>query len=225
MAAKLENIGEVRREVEHELEDLRAGAEAANAEPLIARAGPEKLRADNLDRVSRKLEFAAREKIGVGQIRRQQRIIVLDIGAEQERPLSVDQDAQIGEEAGVLVKEPFRAAAAGGDVAVMVEHGECIVMLERSRPPLQYGGRCRRCRKDWGRFGVRGLRRRVAAQVRCCQTIIPCFFVPAARKGGCLQCDPAPGRRPKRPRSAPRRAPPPGQHDRFGRERICKRAR
>ena len=43
MAAKLENIGEVGREVEHELEDLPPGAEAANAEPLIARARPEEL--------------------------------------------------------------------------------------------------------------------------------------------------------------------------------------
>ncbi len=43
MAAKLKDISEVRREVEHELEDLRAGAKAANAQPLISRAGPEKL--------------------------------------------------------------------------------------------------------------------------------------------------------------------------------------
>src|ERR1700722_11787063 len=43
MAAKLENIGEVHGEVENELEDLLPGAEAANAQPLVARARPEKL--------------------------------------------------------------------------------------------------------------------------------------------------------------------------------------
>src|SRR3984957_9408799 len=205
VAAKLKDISEVGREVEYKLEDLLPGAEVAKAEPLIARARPEKLRADDLYRVSRKLEFAAREKIGVGQIRCEQRIVVLDIGAEQERPLSVDQDAQIGKVAGVLVKEAFGIAAAGGDVAVMVEHGERIVVLEGSRATLQYGSRCRDVEGVGDCFGVRGLQRRVAAQVRCCQTIIPCFFCSVARKGGCCIVIPRPRAARSACGSAPRR--------------------
>ena len=43
VAAKLKDISEVGREMENKLENLPPGAEAANAEPLVARARPEKL--------------------------------------------------------------------------------------------------------------------------------------------------------------------------------------
>ena len=38
----------------------------------------------------------------------EERVVVLDGRAEQERALPVDQNAQVGKEAGVLVKDAFR---------------------------------------------------------------------------------------------------------------------
>ena len=43
MATKLKDIDEVRCEVEHKLEDVRANAKVVHAQSLVARAIPEKL--------------------------------------------------------------------------------------------------------------------------------------------------------------------------------------
>ena len=76
------------------------------------------------------------EEVGIGQIDGQQRIVVLDDRAEQQRPAVVDQQLQAGQEARVLVIEPLGAALAGHDVAVVVEHAEGVAVLEGARPPL-----------------------------------------------------------------------------------------
>lgn len=92
-----------------------------------------------MDDVARQLEAAVQEEIGVRQVGLQNRVVVLNGRTEEERPMPVKENAQIGNISGVLMKQPFRAPGAGGHIAIVVEHAERIAVFERSRPPLQNG--------------------------------------------------------------------------------------
>ena len=56
-----------------------------------------------------------------------------------KRTLAVDQQFQPGEIAGVLVEQPVRPPERVEDIAVVVEHGEGIGMLDRSGPAVGQG--------------------------------------------------------------------------------------
>src|SRR6185312_6758100 len=89
------------------------------------------------------------------------------------RPLPVNQEAQVGKEAGVFMKHAFRITTASRDVPVMVEHPECVAIFEGSRTPLQNGS---------GRRYIEGIGDcfrlsdgRLAAIIGFCHGVIPGF--------------------------------------------------
>ena len=90
-----------------------------------------------MDRIARQRQPPPRQKVGIGQVDRQQAVIVLHGRAEQQGPAAVEQDLQVREIARILVEQPFRTALATEDVAVVIEHTEHVAMLERPRPPLE----------------------------------------------------------------------------------------
>ena len=70
------------------------------------------------------------EEIGIGQVGGQERVVVLDDRAEQQRPAAVDQELQAGEVARVLVVDALGAALCGHNVAVVIEYAERVAVLE-----------------------------------------------------------------------------------------------
>ena len=65
----------------------------------------------------------------------------------------------------------------------MVEHGECVAVLEGSRPPLQNGGRRRDIERVGDRFRLGEPRNCFGAAVHFRQGVIPCFVRRAAGAG------------------------------------------
>ncbi len=157
MAADFENIGEVGPEMERNLNLLCIGREVSNAEPLVTPRLPQEFRTRDVDRVPRQLDPSAHDEVGIGQVHGEGAVVVLHRGAEQQRAPAVDQHAEVGDVARVLVKDSLRAPLAGEYVSVVVENAEGIAMLERPRPAFQ-DRRCRRYVELHRRSG----RRRVA---------------------------------------------------------------
>src|SRR6185312_1646329 len=79
--------------------------------------------------------------VGVGQINRQQRVVVAQVGSEQQRLHAVEQQFEMRQETGVAVEQSVGAAGRRADIAVAVEYGEGIVVFERAARPRSRAGR------------------------------------------------------------------------------------
>ena len=111
--------------------------------------------------------------VGVGEIDVVVEIVVLDRRAQQQRLGAVDHQLQVREVARVAVEQAIGAAAGGADVAVAVEHGKGVVVLERA--PRARGGAG--SRDVEGRF-ARRCRRLHGCECRCllvAMISVPCF--------------------------------------------------
>ena len=116
---------------------MRARVEVAHRQALVGTTGPDELRPDDVDRVLRQLQAARRiEEVGIGQIGGQNRVVVLNDRAEQQRPAVIDQQLQAGKEAHVLVIEALGAALPRHDVVIVVKHAERVAVLQSARPAL-----------------------------------------------------------------------------------------
>ena len=135
VAAHLEQIGEVGLELPGEADRVAAMVEVTHGQAFIDPRLPNELRAHDMDRVLRQTQAPGRiEKVGIGQVGGQERVVVLDDRAEQQRPTAVDQKLQAGEVARVLVVDALGAARYGHHVAVMIEHAEGVAVLEGAWP-------------------------------------------------------------------------------------------
>src|SRR5579859_603265 len=68
-------------------------------------------------------------------------VVLLDRRAEKERPILVQQEQQAREITGAVVVQALLAQAAGLDVAVVVEDGEGVTVLQDARLLISYRGR------------------------------------------------------------------------------------
>jgi hypothetical protein len=135
--AHLEQIDEIHLKQQGDANVVRPRVEVAHRQALVGAARPDELRPDEMDRVLRDVQAAARvEEVGISQIGGQERVVVLDDRAEQQGPAVIDQQLQAGQETHVLVIETLGAAFPRHDVAVVVEHAERVAVLQRARPAL-----------------------------------------------------------------------------------------
>ena len=140
-AADLEQVGEVAVEQHGQAQIDRTFAVVLDRQPLIGRVAPEKNRAHDVQGVLRQHQVIVEIHVGIGQIDRQQRVVVAQVGAEQQRLHPVEQQLEMREKTRVAVEQAVGAAGRRADVAVAVEHDEGVVVLERTARPR---GRTRR---------------------------------------------------------------------------------
>ena len=119
--------------------------EIAYRQPLITRALPEKPRPAHVDAIMRNQTATGFViKIGIRQIAGQRGVIVAQCGREQHGPLSPDGQIVMREIPGVAMEQALGAARPREHIAIVIEHGEGIAVLQGSWPPLLQGG----CRRD-----------------------------------------------------------------------------
>ena len=114
--------------------------------------------------------------VWVGQVDVVVEVVVLDRGAQQQRLGAVDHQLEVREIARVAVEQAVGSAARGADVAVAVEHGEGVVVLERAPRPR-------------GRAGRRDVERRFARRCprlhdRYCRSFCGHAVCPCVGRGG-----------------------------------------
>src|SRR5690606_8014579 len=99
---------------------------------LVRRILPQEDIARDVHRILLQDQFPISEDVRIGQLDRQQRIVIADIGAEQHWLHAVYDHFQIGQESGVAMEKPVLPADRGAEVAVAVEQDESVIMLERA---------------------------------------------------------------------------------------------
>ena len=97
LAAHLEQIGEIIVEQQREIEARLPVAVILQGNALVGRAAPQKNRAHDVQRVLLQRQPAVAVDVGIGQIDGQRRIVVAQIGAEQQRLDFVEHHLQPGE--------------------------------------------------------------------------------------------------------------------------------
>ncbi len=138
-SAHFEEIAEIGAKTEIDAKAPPAVGEVAKTYSLVEHALPEEFGAFDADRIARQHDRAIDVNVGIGEVDRQRDIVVLDNGAEQQRALSLDQEPPIRQVARVVEIEPF-GRTAGGDVAIFVEHGEGVAMLQNAQRALNQRG-------------------------------------------------------------------------------------
>ena len=122
-----------------------------DADLLVTGGLPEELLDGQVQRPERDAHPVAVEQVGVGQMGDQPVVFLVNGGAEKERPLALELEDRTGQEARALVKEPLFAQPAGHRVAVAVEDGEGLAVLEDAGLCLgQAGGRQQVIRSEVG---------------------------------------------------------------------------
>ena len=145
----LEQVGEVASEKKRQRQADAVIAVIAHREPLVGAAAPQKDRSRDMQQVLLQHDPSVDEEVRVGEVDRQQGVVVAQVRAEQQRLLAVHQKFEMRQEARVVVKQPIGVARRGADVAISVHHGEGITVFERPARP----GRRSRCRDIERRLG------------------------------------------------------------------------
>src|SRR5688572_21487931 len=134
-AADLEQVAKIGAEQEIDAKAAGAAIVVANAEALVADALPQEFGALEKDRVARQLA-AVQFDVGIGEVDGESRLVLVDYRAQEERPLAVQPELQMRQVAGVAIEKPLRGVLDRADVAVAVENGEGIAMLQIAERPL-----------------------------------------------------------------------------------------
>ena len=131
-AAHLEQIGEVVVEQQGQVECRRPVAVILQTDPLIGGSAPQEDGAHDVQHVLLQDDTAIAIDVGIGEVDGQRRIVIAQVGAQQQRLHRIQHQFEAGEITGVGVEQAVRSAGGCADIAVTVEHGECVVMLERA---------------------------------------------------------------------------------------------
>ena len=135
LAAHLEQIGEIIVEQQRQIETRRPVAVVLQADPLVGRAAPQEDRAHDVQHVLLQHHPAIAVDVGIGEVDGQRRIVVAQIGAEQQRLDVVEHHFEPGEIARIGIEQAVGTAGGSADIAMAVEHDEGVVMLERAARP------------------------------------------------------------------------------------------
>jgi hypothetical protein len=138
-AANLEQIREVRFEAVSEAKCERLIAVVAHQQTLVACAVPHEHHAVQMDVLAPHRDLAVGQEVGIAEIRREYRIIVLGHRAQQQRPPFLEQELKLRQHARIAVINPFRVAGLAADVAAVVDDREGVAVLERAGTPLLQG--------------------------------------------------------------------------------------
>ena len=111
LAANLEEVDEIRRKLNGDLDPATPLVEVANTNPLAAGGLPKKAGAAQMNEVVWHIRPAGRlGELRVGEVAGERRVVVAQARAEQERPFAIDHQREIGKVARVPVVETLRAA-------------------------------------------------------------------------------------------------------------------
>lgn len=139
--AHLEQIGEIGFEGDLERDMPTAFVVVPHDEALEAGRLPEEARATHMNEVVLELEPTVVIEIGIGEIAGQGRIVVPHRRGQQHRAPSFDRQVEMRQVPGIAVEDALRAAGSRECVAVVVEDGEAVAMLQGPRPAfLKRGG-------------------------------------------------------------------------------------
>ena len=129
--ANLEDVGEVRVDVERQRQRDRLVSVVAEANALVPRVGPQKARPKQVHDIAQQDVLAvAHRHVGIGEIGPEQLVIGLDAGAEQQRTPAVQAQAERREISRPLVIQPLLSGTEGADVAAQIEDGEGVIVLQ-----------------------------------------------------------------------------------------------
>src|ERR1700686_2494421 len=87
--------------------------------------------------VAPQLQFVTQVYIRIGEIGGQQRIIILYGAGKQQRSAPFDVESKHRKVASVLVIEAFGIGNSTGEIAVVIEHGKCVAVLQRAGTAFQ----------------------------------------------------------------------------------------
>ena len=107
---------------------------------LIAGPLPEKLLQRDVQRPERDPPLAVVEEVRVGEGDGELVVLVPDRRTQEKRSAPLQLQQQAGEVAGIFVVQSFLAEPAGLDVAVVVEHGKRVPMLEHPGALVRQAG-------------------------------------------------------------------------------------
>src|SRR5262249_27589836 len=121
-----------------------------------------------MQRVLRQGEMLVDVDVWIGEVDREHGIIVAHVRAQQQELHAVEQKLETREETRVGMKDAVGSADRGTDVAVAVEHGEAVAVLQRSARPRRGAGRRDVEGNFWNRIDEQG--RRLYRRFRQCGT-------------------------------------------------------
>src|SRR5262245_171696 len=121
-----------------------------------------------MQRVLRQGKMLIDVDVGIGEVDREHGIVVTHVRAEQQELHAVEQKLETREKARVGMKDAVGSAGRGADVAVAVEHGEAVAMLQRSARPRRRAGRRDVEGNFWNRIDEQS--RRLYRRFRQCGT-------------------------------------------------------
>ncbi len=132
-AAHFEQVGEVRIEVEVDLQPQRFLTEVAQPQGLVAATIPEELGAREMHRVLGQLEHLTARDVRVGEVDVEHRVVGAHGRAQQQRAAFLDGELEAREMPRVLVVKAQGIAATTGEIAVVVEQRKGIAMFQCAR--------------------------------------------------------------------------------------------
>ena len=137
--AHLEQITKIGTETNVDAKASVAVGIVAKANPLVADGLPQELGAFECNRIPRERYAIIRVNVGIGEIDRERRIVVLNVRAQEERPHPLEPEFVPGEETGVVEIDSFGARSADANVAVIVENRESVLVFQTPQRTLNEG--------------------------------------------------------------------------------------
>ena len=132
LASHFKDVGKIIVEQQREIEVRGMVAVVLQADPLIGGATPEEDRAHDVQRILAQHEPAIAINVGIGEIDSERRIVVAQVGTEQQRLDVVQHHFELCQIAGIGVKQPVGASRRSTNVAVAIKNDEGVVVLQRA---------------------------------------------------------------------------------------------
>ena len=132
--ANLENVDEIRVEVDRECDVDRARSIVRYLQILVAGPSPQKLGTQHVDRPVLNHDLTVVHQVGIHQIDAQQNVVFANGRAQEQRSFAAEPDAQSGQETSSLVIQSLGAGdAERSDVAVPIEYAKSVAVFEHTR--------------------------------------------------------------------------------------------
>ena len=142
-----------------------------DAEPLIGRSSPQEDRSNDMDCILLQNKSFLEIHVRICQIDCKYRIVIAQVGPEQQGLHAIQKKLQAGEVTGILVENSICPASGYSDVAIRIEHSEGVAVLQRA--PRAHRGTC--CRDIEGLL-LRGLDNGRPLRLRTAQLILEPFW-------------------------------------------------
>jgi len=131
-ATHLEQIREIIVEQQRQLETHVACAVILQTHALIGRSTPQEHRSHDVKHVFRQHDPPLAVDVGVGEIDGKRRVVVAQVGAQQQRLHLVQEKFEPRQITGIGIEQAVGTARGRTDITMAVEHDEGIIVLQRT---------------------------------------------------------------------------------------------